>query len=371
VNARDNSHIWGTQYNRKLSDLAVISGDISQEVTENLRLKLSGEEKQRLAKVQTNNPEAYQAYLKGLYYSATFAPGAFDKAVKYFDEAIAIEPNYAQAYAGLAQAYAELPFADVPPQAALLKARPAAKQALELDETLAEAHRSMATIYFYYDWDWPAAEKECRRSIELNTGDALNHQHYGWFLGLLGRFDESLIELKRAQLLDPLSTNVNVAIANNYYWSGRYDRAIEQHQKILELDPNMGGLTRLYLGETYLKQRKFPEAIAEIQKAGQFGVMQTATIGYAYAVSGNRAEAESVLGELQSLTTQKYVPPFTIAMIYAGLGDKDQAFAWLEKAYAERSVWLTWLKVDPKFDSLRADPRFANLLQRIGFGLTT
>ena len=365
VNASDNSHIWGTQYNRKLADLATVPGDISQEVTENLRLKLSGEEKHLLAKRQTNNPEAYRAYLKGAYYSATFAPGSFEKAVKYFNDAIAIEPNYAQAYAGLAQAYAELPFSDVPPQEALLKARPAAKRALELDETLAEAHRSMATINFYYDWDWPAAEKECRRSIELNPGDALNHQHYGWFLGLLGRFDEGLTELEQAQILDPLSTNVNVAIANNYYWSGQYDRAIEQHLKVMELDPNVGGLTRLYLGEAYLKQRRFPEAIAEIQKAGQFGVMQTATLGYAYAVSGNRAEAEKVLGHLRSLATQKYVPPFTIALIYSGLGDKDQAFAWLEKAYGERSVWLTWLKVDPKFDSLRTDPRFADLLRRI------
>jgi tetratricopeptide (TPR) repeat protein len=365
VNASDNSNIWGAQYNRSLSELAVVLGDISEDVTENLRLKLSGEDKQRLAKRQTNNPEAHLAYLKGVRYSETFAPSAFEKAVKYFNQAIAIDPKYAQAYAGLAQAYAELPFGDVPPQEALFKAMPAAKRALELDETLADAHRSMATINFYYDWDWPAAERECRRAIELNPGDALNHQHYGWFLGLMGHFDEGLTELKRAETLDPLSINVNIAIGTNYYWSGQHDRAVEQYQKVMEWDPNVGGLTRIYLGEAYLKQHKFPEAIAEIQKAGQFGVMQTATLGYAYAVSGNRTEAEKVLNELRALSAQKYVPPFTIAVIYAGLGDKDQAFAWLQKANEERSVWMPWLRVDPKFDNLRSDPRFADLVRSL------
>jgi tetratricopeptide (TPR) repeat protein len=364
VNASDNSHIWGSQYNRKLSDLMAVPGDISQEVTENLRLKLSGEEKQRLAKRYTNNPEAYQAYLKGVYYSASFAPGAFEKAVEHFNRAIAIEPNYAQAYAGLALAYSELAFSDLPPQEALSKARPAAKRALELDETIAEAHLSLANISQNYDWDWTTTEREYKRAIELSPGDALTHQNYGWYLGLMGRFDESLKELKRAQALDPLSTNINIAIGSNYYWSGQYDRAIEQYRKVMELDPNGAPLTRIFLGEVYLKERRFPEGIAELQKAGQFGV---ATLGYAYAVSGNRAEAEKVLGQLQALSTQKYVPPFTIALIYAGLGDKDQAFSWLEKAYAERSVWMSWLKVDPKVDSLRSDPRFADLMRRIGF----
>ena len=366
VNASDNSHIWGAQYDRQLADLTALPGDISEPVAESLRLKLSGEEKQRLAKRQTNNPEAYQAYLKGAYYSASFAPGGFEKAIEYFDRAIAIEPNYAHAYAGLAHAYAELPFTDVPPQEVILKARSAAKRALELDETLAEAHRALATIKLNYDWDWPAAERECRRTIELNPGDALNHQYYGWYLGLMGRFDESLVVLRRAEILDPLSPNITFAIGITYYWSGQYDRAIEECGKATELNPNVGGLIRLCLGEAYLKQRKFPEAIAEIQKAGPFGVMQAATLGYAYAASGNRTKAEKVLGQLQALGTQQYVPPFTSALIYAGLGDKDQAFAWLEKAYTERSVWMPSLKVDPKFDSLRSDSRFAELVRRVG-----
>ncbi|HKR60720.1 MAG TPA: protein kinase [Pyrinomonadaceae bacterium] len=366
VNASDNSHIWGAQYDRDLSDLMALPGDISQAVTDGLRLKLSGEEKQRLAKSQTNNFEAYQAYLKGMYHTASFAPGGFEKAIEYFDRAIAIEPNYVQAYAGLANAYAELPFTDVPPQPAMLKARSAAKRALELDDTLAEAHRSLSIINLNYDWDWPAAERECWRAIELNPGDALNHQYCGWFLGLMGRFDESLVALHRAEILDPLSPNINFAIGINYYWSGQYDRAIEECRKATELNPNVGGLIRLCLGEAYLKQRKYPEAIAEIQKAGQFGVMQAATLGYAYAASGNRTKAEKVLGQLQMLGTQQYVPPFTSALIYAGLGDKDQAFAWLEKAYTERSVWMPSLKVDPKFDSLRSDPHFAELVRRVG-----
>ena len=366
VNASNNSHIWGAQYDRKLSDLVALPGDISQAVTESLRLKLSGEEKQRLAKRQTNNPEAYQAYLRGAHHSASFAPGGFEKGIEYFDRAIAIEPNYAQAYAGLAHAYAALPFTDVPPQDAVLKARSAAKRALELDETIAEAHRSLSTINLNYDWDWPAAERECRRAIELNPGDALNHQYYGWYLGLMGRFDESLVVLRRAEILDPLSPNITFAIGITYYWSGQYDRAIEECRKATELNPNVGGLIQICLGEAYLKQRKFPEAIAEIQKAGQFGVMQAATLGYAYAVSGNRSKAEQVLGQLQTLGTQKYVPPFTSALIYAGLGDKDQAFAWLEKAYTERSVWMPSLKIDPKFDSLRSDRRFADLMRRVG-----
>jgi serine/threonine protein kinase/tetratricopeptide (TPR) repeat protein len=366
VNAIDNSHIWGAQYDRDLSDLIALPGDISQAVSDGLRLKLSAEEKQRLAKRQTNNPEAYQAYLKGMYHLASFAPGGFEKAIEYFDRAIAIDPNYAQAYAGLAEAYAELPFTDVPPQAAMLKARSAANRALELDDTLAEVHRSLSTIHLNYDWDWPAAERECRRAIELNPGDALNHQYCGWFLGLMGRFDESLVALQRAEILDPLSPNVTFAIGTNYYWSGQYDRAIEECRKATELNPNVGGLIHFCLGEAYLKQRKFPDAIAEIQNAGQFGVMQTATLGYVYAASGNRTKADLVLGQLQSLSTRQYVPPFTSALIYAGLGDKDQAFAWLEKAYTERSVWMPWLKVDPKFDSLRSDPRFTDFLRRVG-----
>jgi len=366
VKASDNQHIWGARYDRKLSDLVALPGDISQAVTESLRLKLSGEEKQRLAKRQTNNPEVYQAYLRGAYHSASFAPGGFEKAIEYFDRAIAIEPNYAAAYAGLAHAYAELPFTDVPPQDAVLKARSAAKRALELDETIGEAHRSLSTINLNYDWDWQAAERECRRAIELNPGDALNHQYYGWYLGLMGRFDESLVVLRRAEILDPLSPNISFAIGITYYWSGQYDRAIEECRKATEFNQNVGGLIRLCLGEAYLKQRKFPEAIAEIQKAGQFGVMQSATLGYAYAVSGNQAEAKKVLGQLQALSTQMYVPPFNIAVIYAGLGDKDQAFAWLEKAYTERSVWMPSLKIDPKFDNLRSDPRFADLMRRIG-----
>jgi len=366
VNASDNSHIWGSQYNHKLSDLTALPGAISQAVTDNLRLKLSDDEKHLLTKRSTNNPEAYQAYLKGVYHSASFAPGGFEKAIGYFTRAIAIEPNYAQAYAGLANAYAELPFTNLPPQEALQKARLAAERALELDETIAEAHLAQATIKLYYDRDWPAAERECRRAIELTPGDALPYQYYGWQLGLMGRFDESLTELRRAEILDPLSINVNVAIGSNFYWSGQYDRAAEQYQKMIEFDPKVGGLIRLNLGETYLEQHRFPEAIAEIQKAGQFGVIQNATLGYAYAVSGNRPEARKILFQLQRLSTQKYVPPFTSALIYAGLGDKDRAFAWLEKAYTERSVWLLWLKVDPKFDSLRADPRFAEFVHRVG-----
>jgi eukaryotic-like serine/threonine-protein kinase len=367
MNASDNSHIWGAQYDRGPSNLMTLPGDISQAVTDGLRLKLSGEEKQQLAKRHTNNPEAYQAYLKGVHHAASFMPGGFEKAISYFDRAIVIEPNYAQAHAGLAHAYAELPFTDVSPQAVMLKARSAAKRALELDETLAEAHRSLSTINLNYDWDWPAAERENRRAIELNPGDALNHQHYGWYLGLMGRFDESLTVVQHAESLDPLSSNINFAIGMNYYWSGQYDRAIEECGKATELNPSIGGLIRLCLGEAYLKQRKFPEAIAEIQKAGEFGVMQAATLGYAYAVSGNRPEAAKVLDQLQALGTQRYVPPFAIAMIYAGLGDKDQALVWLEKAYTERSVWLPWLKVDPKFDSLRSDSRFADLVRRVGF----
>ncbi len=365
VNATDNSHIWGSEYKRKLSDLAAIPGDISQAVTENLRLKLSGAEKQLLTKRQINNPEAYQAYLKGVYHAASFAPSGFEKAIDYFNQAIAIEPNYAQAYAGLGHAYAERAFTDLPPHEALLKARPAAKRALELDETNADAHRSMAAINFYYDWDWPAAERESHRSIELNPGDALNHQHYGWFLGLMGRFDESLTALKRAEALDPLSVNVNVAIGSNYYWSGQTDQAVEHYRRVIEFDPQVSGLIRIFLGEAYLKQRRFPEGVAAIQEAGQFGVMQSATLGYGHAVSGNRTEAEKRLQQLLALSTKEYVPSYAIAVIYAGLGETDQAMAWLEKGLDERSVWIPWLQVDPKFDGLRSDPRFAALINRI------
>ena len=248
------------------------------------------------------------------------------------------------------------------------KAKEAAKRALEIDDTLPEAHSSLATVNWWYDWDWLAAERELRRAIELNPNYASGHEQYGRYLVSMGRFDEGIEENKRGVQLDPLSLRANANLGQSLYFSRRYAQAIEQLRKAIDMDPNFW-VAHSDLGLAYEQKGQFPEAIAELQKAVLLeGAIPapTALLGRAYAVSGKRAEAQKVLDELKERSKRSYVPPYNIAIIYTGLGEKDQALAWLEKAYAERSFYLTLLKVDPDLDSLRSDPRFQDLARRVG-----
>ncbi len=368
VDARDNSHLWGEHYNRKLADALAVQEEIAKQISERLRLRLSPEQKARLAKRHTENPEAYQLYLKGRYHAFKLTTEELAKGLDYFRQAIAIDPNYALAYDGIAYYYNLAVDWLIPPAEAMPKAKEAARKALELDDTLAEAHTSLACVYFWYDWDWPGAEHEFRRALDLNPNYAGAHVYYGWYLIWMGRIDEGMAENRQAETLDPLSPEASLLLGWGLYYGHHYDQAIAQLRKTLDLDPNSWPTYEM-LGHAYAQQSRFPEAIAALQKAREIEdqiSVPLAALGHAYAVSGRRAEARQALDELLARSMRRQVPAYTIAAIYAGLGDKDQAFAWLEKAYADRSWYLTSLKVDPKLDSLRSDSRFKDLVRRVG-----
>jgi eukaryotic-like serine/threonine-protein kinase len=366
IDATDNSHIWGQQYNRKPSDIFAVQEKIAKEITKALRLRLTGQEEKRLAKSYTANPEAYQDYLKGRYWWNKFSEDGLYKGIEYFQQAIAKDRTYALAYAGLADCCTLLG-RFVPPKEAFPRAKEAAQKALELDDTLAEAHTSLALIKNHYDWDWSGADREFQRAIALNPGYATAHQVYGIALTWMGRFEEALREFKRALDLDPLSLSINGALGLGFYYARQYDQAIEQQRKTLELDPNFI-LAQRDLGFSYLQKSMHKEAIAEFEKALVISPGNTfalAGLGYAYAVAGRRAEAQKVLDQLSEISKRKYVPESQMVVIYTGLGEKDKAFEWLEKAYEARSIFIVGAIKGPHYDPLRSDPRFADLLRRM------
>jgi eukaryotic-like serine/threonine-protein kinase len=366
VDARDDSHLWGQQFNRKPSDLFALQDEIAKEITTMLRMRLSGEDDKRMAKSYTANPEAYQDYLKGLYWWNKRTESGYSKGIDYFQQAIAKDPNYALAYTGLADSYSRVANNGyIPRKEAYPKAKEAVLKALELDDTLGEAHTALAFIKTDYDWDWSGAEREFQRAIELNPGYAYAHELYGFLLYRLGRFEEGIAEVKRSVELDPLSLQDNRVLGQALYFARKYDQAIEQFRKTIELDPNFPG-GHEFLGEVYLHKSMYKEGIAEIEKELTMFPNSTGTLsqlGYAYALEGRKAEAQKVLDQLNERSKQKYVSAVSRAIIYVGLGEKDKAFEWLEKSYEERSNGA--IKVNPIYDPLRSDPRFADLLRRM------
>jgi len=369
IRADDKTQIWGEQYDRKATDLLSVQREIAREITRNLRLKLSGAEQGRVTKHYTENPEAYQLYLKGRFYWNKRTGDAAKKAIEYFQQAIEIDPNYALAYAGLADAYQMRNiFGDASPQEAFPKAKTAAKRALELDETLAEAHTSLASSLFFYDRNYREAAREYQRAIELNPNYATAHQWYGVaYLSKTERFDEAITELKRAQELDPLSLAINADFGNTYIQARQYDRAIEQLRKTVEMDQSFY-FAHALLGIAYQMKGYSQDAIAEYQKARQLNddPFVLALLGDIYAVSGRKDEAMKILDQLKQLSKQRFVFAYSVALVYVGLGDKDQAFQWLEKSFQDREARINRLKVDPLFDSVRSDARYADLIYRIG-----
>ncbi len=367
VDVANGSQLWGQQYNQKLSDVLAVQEEISRKISENLQLKLSGEEQKRLTKRHSESVEAYQLYMKGRYHWNKYNEQGFKRGIEYFKQAIDIDPNYALAYAGLADAYYTISNIYMQPQEAMPKARGAAQKALEIDDTLGEAYAAMAIVNANYYWEWLTAEREFKRAVELSPNYATAHHYYGLYLVENGRFDEATHELVEAQRLDPLSLSIAVTAVYPVAYGRQYDEAIKRLQKIIEMDPDFYP-AHVLLGETYENKKLYDEAITEIQKAHSLGDswFTLAYLGHAYAVSGRRSEAQMVLDQLRERAKRSHVSPFGMAMVYAGLSEKDQAFMWLEKAYEERAEELLLLKVDPKFDSLRSDPRFASLLRRIG-----
>src|SRR6266508_832288 len=367
VDVENNRQLWGEQYNRKISDLLALQGEIAKEISEKLRLRwLTRTDRQQITRNYTENTEAYQLYLKGRYYWNKRSSDRLSKAAVFFEEAIEKDPNYALAYSGLADSYS-VPQNPLAPRDRMPKAKAAAMKALELDDTLAEAHSSLGNVKHLYDWDFAGAEREFKRAIELDPNYTSAHHFYALLLASLGRWQQANDQIKRALDLEPFSLIINSSAGRILYLEREYDQASEQLHKALELDPNFAR-AHFFLGQVYQEKGLNEQAVAEFQKALQLDVNQylLAGLGYAYATSGKRDEAMKVLDKQKDLSKQRYASFYGIAIIHLGLGEKDAAFESLEKAYQERSEGLSSLMVEPRWDSLRADPRFADLLKRIG-----
>jgi TolB-like protein/DNA-binding winged helix-turn-helix (wHTH) protein/predicted negative regulator of RcsB-dependent stress response len=364
IHAPSDTHLWAETYDRKLTDMFQVESEVAQRIATALATTLSVSEKRALTAKPTANVEAYQAYLKGRYFWNKRTGEGFAKAAESFQRATAIDPNYAPAYAGLSDVYQFSAIFDVASRTQdYAKAREAAKRALELDETLAEPHASLGLIAMNYDWDWETAEREFRQASELNPNYATAHHWYAEFLVAVGRFDESLAEIKRARELDPLSLIINTDMGKVLYYSRRYDEAIAQLQETLRMDPDFHD-AHIWLGSVYAKTGHYPEAISEFNKVRDNGWV-LGWLGYVYGVSGRRDEAKKVVNQLSQIETERPIDPSVMVCVYAGLGEKDAAFAAFEKEYEMRSVGMTSLKVNPWYDSLRSDPRFTDLLRRM------
>jgi serine/threonine protein kinase/tetratricopeptide (TPR) repeat protein len=368
IDVRNDRQIWGSQYTRKMADMLAIQEQISREISEKLQLRLSGQEKQRMTRRPTENTEAYQMYLQGRYYWNKRTLEGAQQSIDFFQQAIQKDPKYALAYAGQADSYALLADLNVlPAREVTPKVKLAAAKALELDDTLGEAHTSLAFAKFH-EWDWVGAEKEFKRAIELNASYPTAHAWYGEYLMVLGRFDEALTEMKRANELNPLSPAVNLALGYRFYYAHQYPQAIEQCQKTVAMDASFVG-AHVFLGRAYTQTAAYPEAIGEFRKALELSdgdSSELAALGLAFAASHQVAEARKILDQLKERSQQTYVQPMWIAVIDIALGEKDQAFDWMQKAYDDRSAWLLYLKVDPLFDSVRSDPRFTDMVRKVG-----
>jgi len=362
IDAGEDRHLWAHTYHRDLGDLLGMEAELAQRIASQVGGTLTSDHEIKVKQSRPIDPRVYELYMKGRYFWNKRTDEGFIKAAEYFQQAVELDANYAPAYAGLADCY----LFDHPPRVSATKATAMAQRALELDNSLAEPHATLGLLAQNVELDWAKAEKEYKRAIELNPNYATAHQWYGGELEQKGRFDEALEEMKLAGELDPLSLIIIKDTGEIYYVARKYDRAIEYFRKALEMDPNFV-VAHMYLGLVYAQQQEFSSALAELQKARllQDSPDILCELGYVYALSGKRREAEKILSDLKVISKQRYIIPTYYAIIYAGLGDKDKAFEWLEKGYREGGL-LTGLKTDPQWDSLRTDSRFADLLKRVG-----
>jgi len=369
VNASDGTQIWGERYNRKLSDVVQIESDISRSISNELRLKLSRGEKAKLAKIYTENTEAYRLYLKGRYYWNKRTEEGFWKAIDNFNQAIGKDPDFALAYAGIADCYSLLSnWGFISPKEGYGKAQSAIRKALAQDDEMAEAHTSLAFISVNYNWDFQLAEKEYKKAIELNPNYATAHHWYSLYLSQMGRSNEAIPEMQKALQLDPLSAIINSNLGYTYYLSRKYDAASDQLRKTLELFPNFG-LANQYLGLVELQKRHFTQSMDFLQKANDSSPEYLAfrsSLASSYVLSGKEAEADRILADMNEIAKKRYVSPVDVAYVYVGMGNTHLAFERLEEAYQERSDLLVYLRVEPRYDPIRSDPRFAELVHRIG-----
>ena len=367
ISVRDRRALWGGQFDERFNGILDVQDAISQKVSESLALNLSEEQRKSLLKRYTNNTEAYHLYLKGRHFWNKRTAEGLRRAIEFFRQAIDEDPRYALAYAGLADAYSMLgEYTGRAPGEYRTQAKAAATKALEMDDALAEAHASLGYLRMR-DWDWAGVEGEFKRALEINPNYATARQWYSIFLELTGRPEEAVAEAVRAQELDPLSLIINESLGARLLFARRYDRALAQLKKTLEIDQNFAQAHHT-LGDTYLQTGMFEEALGELQRARQLddNPWVVASLGHAYAVAGRGDEARGMLAELEGRSEQSRVPPEEVARVYAGLGERDRAFAWLERACEERSAHLAFVKVDPAWGALRSDPRFADVMRRVG-----
>jgi TolB-like protein/DNA-binding winged helix-turn-helix (wHTH) protein len=372
VQASPERHLWAESYERDLRDVIALQNDMARTITQQIQVELTPEEHSRLSTSHTVDPEAYKLYIKGRYFWVKRNRESFDRAMDYFQQAIDRDPTYAAPYSGLADCYvlfgSSFDVGGLAPNEVEPKAKAAALRALELDSSLSDAHNSLAYVKLTYDWDWPGAEAEFKRSLELNPGYAHGHHWYAHLLLSSGRRDEAFEESNRALELDPVSPIINLHLGWHYLYTRQYDRALDQLAKTLELDPSYA-LAHWYRGLAYEQKKMYPEALREMGKGkdllpGNLAVQSD--IGHVYAVSGDKGAAERVIAGLKEESVRRYVNQYELALIYVGLNQNDQAFERLDNAFREHSDQLIYLKVDPRLDPIRSDPRFKDLVRLVG-----
>ena len=366
IDAKTDNVLWSDSYNRKQSDLVTLQSDIAHDVSTKLKSKLSGADAAKVERTYTTNPEAYQLYLKGNFHRTKYTEEGYKRAIDYYKQAIALDPNYALAYTGISFAYITSSEWYLPGNEAMPKAKAAALKALELDNTLPEPYINLGDIAFFYDYEWADSERMLKRAIELDPNSKEAHHAYAFLLAGMSRFDEAIKERKFALSFDPFELQFNSFLAQIYLFAGQYDEAIEQSRKTIEIDQNNWSAYE-FLGQAYERRKQFPEAIAALEKARRSDNNPEIAgyLGYVYAAAGKKVEAQKIMDKLKELSKQRYVSPYYIAIIYAGLNDKDQAFEWLNKAFDAHSSPMAQLKVDTVLDNLHDDPRFKDLLQRM------
>ncbi|MDQ3749356.1 MAG: protein kinase [Acidobacteriota bacterium] len=370
TDGKDDSQIWGNQYVKTNADVIAAQNEIAQAVASNLRLKLTASEQQQLAKRYTDNVEAYQLYLRGRFHIFKLTPPEIQKGMSYFQQTIEADPSYALAYVGLSDAYRSLALSGETPSTEVMpKAKAAANKALEIDDRLAEAHSSLSSIIFWYDWDWNAAENQLKRALELNPNNADAHIFYAYILSNTGRHAEALAEAKRAGEIDPLSLVINALEGQFLLHAGQTDEALAKLQKTFEMDSNFA-IAHLFASSVYIEKEMYAEAVVEARKVRELNIttsQPTAFLCYALAKSGKQAEARDELEKLLKLLKERYVSPYTIGLIYNGLNERDETFTWLERGFERRDPRMTFLKIEPKWNNIRSEPRFVSLLKRMNF----